>query len=132
MTRAFVLDAIERLIKTFLQTFGATLAGTWAASALSVPDLQHWSSWAKLLGPAIAAGGAAVLSLITSLLSGLKTGTASASMIVAATSVLTATGDHAVPVITSLPAPVVEPVPDAPSVIVADPITPALTEGVTP
>lgn len=88
MTRAFVLDVLERLGKTFVQAFAAALVIAWGGSGLDIADLTNTSTWAKILTPAVLAGLAAVGSLVTSLLSGLKTNTASASTLVAQTAVL--------------------------------------------
>lgn len=147
MTRVFVRDVLERLIKTFGQAFAGAIVATWASSGLNLANANDWSLWVKLLGPAVVAGLAAMFSVLTSLASGLKTDTASASMIVATTAATP--GNHAsstttvgtvsvrvVPVLDStsvsalpaLPGPaliVSQPLPVAPAVIVADPITPA-------
>ena len=70
MTRAFVLDAIERAVKTFAQT----LLALWGVDALDLREAAVGDSlWIAL--------GAVVLSFLTSLLS-LKlgsSGTASAT-----------------------------------------------------
>lgn len=87
VSKAFAVDTLERFLKTFLQAFAASLVVAWSGSSLDVQHLNDWSAWQKILVPAVVAGLAAVGSLLTSLLSGLKTGTASASPSVAATAV---------------------------------------------
>lgn len=91
MTKTFVLDLLERAVKTFGQAAGAVLVAQWAGSGLGV-DIFDYSAWQKILTAAVAAGLAAVVSLGTSLLSGLKTGTASAVPEVAQTAVVGGTG----------------------------------------
>lgn len=85
MTRTFIVDLAERAGKTFVQAFVGVLSTAYLAGALT--DIADINAWKKLLGAAVAAGVAALASFVTSTLSGLKTGTASASKAVAETAV---------------------------------------------
>lgn len=84
-TQTFAIDLAERAVKTFIQ-------GALGASALILitVDGSHVASasWWQQVGSAALVGGvAATASLITNVLAGLKTGTASLSTTVAQTAV---------------------------------------------
>ena len=101
-TRAFVIDVLERAGKTFLQGAAASLAGSHTLDALGQ---AHWTEAGQGATAAALAGGMALLSLVTSVLSGLRTGTASTSLVVAeSTPTAASTGTHAA-VIPSAPTP---------------------------
>lgn len=87
--KAFVIDLAERAAKTYVQAFAGAIALAYVAQAanFNAVDIEAWK---KVVGAASAAGVAAVLSLIMSVVSGFKTGTASASKTVAQTAVVPA------------------------------------------
>lgn len=85
--KSYFLDLGERAAKTFAQGAVAGLAIVWGGTALDVHTLYLLSTWDKLATAALGGGIAAVLSLLTSTVSNLKTGTASLSRVVAATAV---------------------------------------------
>jgi hypothetical protein len=93
-TRTFLIDLAERAGKTFYQTAVASLTVSLAGSGLSLANLPTLSVAEKIGGSAALAGIAAVLSMLSSVVSGLKTGTASASKAVADSTPGT-TGVHA-------------------------------------
>lgn len=109
-SEAFVLDMLERAGKTFLQ---AALGA--AAPVITVVDGRHIvnGTWWQQLGViALTAGIASFGSFITSVLSGLKTNTASASTTVAQTAVVKDSADPAAEAPAAaddLPAPVLAP-----------------------
>lgn len=87
MTKTYIVDLAERAGKTFIQGAAAQVALVWAGSGLGVADLLVLSTDEKLLTAGIVGGGAAVISILMSLISGAKTGTASLSPVVAQTAV---------------------------------------------
>lgn len=86
-TTTFLKDLAERAGKTFVQAASATLAVEFAGSGLSVSNLPTLPVAEKIGAAAAIAGIGAVLSLLTSIVSGLKTNTASLSTAVAESAV---------------------------------------------
>jgi hypothetical protein len=127
-TKTFLIDLAERAGKTFYQTAAASLTASLAGSGLSIANLPTLSVAEKIGGSAALAGIAAVLSMLSSVVSGLKTGTASASKAVADSTPSTS-GAHAAdvpPLDTPVPAGVIPPadidgLPPIPAVPAAEP-----------
>lgn len=85
--RTYIIDLVERAVKAGVFA-AATLAGgiQVTGGAFTLSDYEHIGG---------VAAGAAVLSLLTNLAAGLRTGTASLSRSVAASAVSQAPGAHA-------------------------------------
>lgn len=122
-TNTFLIDLLERAGKTFAQAAAGTLTVELAGSGFSAANLPSLAIAEKVGIAAVVAGFAAVLSLVTSVVSGLKTQTASASAKVAETAVTP--GAHATDSGTN--GPVV--VPDVPTELNGLPPLPAMPNG---
>lgn len=84
-TQTFAIDLAERAGKTFIQ--GALGAATLILITVDGSHVTSASWWQQVGSAALVGGVAATTSLITNVLAGLKTGTASLSTTVAQTAV---------------------------------------------
>lgn len=87
ITKAYLIDLVERAVWTFGQGFVSALVLAWGGAGLDVQHVTDWSSWQKVGVAAVGGGVAAVLSLVKSVIAGFVTGSASTSKTVAATAV---------------------------------------------
>lgn len=107
--KVFALDTVERAVKTIVQG-----AAGGAVLVLSTVDGSHVASvawWQQVLLAAAAGGVSGLVSVLSSIGSAVKTGTASLSRTVAATAVPQPTLETPAPVAVPEPSPVVD-VPD--------------------
>lgn len=84
--KAYLIDLGERAGKSFAQGAAVVLLAKWSI-LIDAAGVGNWSVVKTVLGAAAGGGLVALGSVITSVLSAIKTGTASASRVVAETAV---------------------------------------------
>lgn len=118
--QTFALDLVERTVSTFAQ--GAAGAGAVILIGANTQNVVHADIYQQAGAAALAGGVAAVGALFKGIIAGLRTGTASASKVVAETAVIPGahSSDGVQPI--SVGQVTVDVVPSVPDVPVAEPV----------